>query len=68
MSDKSAIAVTGFVAGGIVPANQPAISVKAIEPDPRRVRPTNQPTISISEFLSHDLPPSLRPCDQAPCG
>lgn len=30
MSDKSAIAVTGFVAGGIVPANQPAISVTAI--------------------------------------
>jgi hypothetical protein len=30
MSDKSAIAVTGFVAGNIVPADQPAVSVTAI--------------------------------------
>ena len=68
MSDKSAIAVTGFVAGGIVPANQSPVSVTANEPHPSRVRPTNQPTISISEFLSHHSPPSLRPCDQTSCG
>lgn len=30
MPDKSAIAVTGFIAGGIVPTNQPAVSVTAI--------------------------------------
>ena len=30
MSDKSAVTIPGFVAGGVVPADQPPVSVTAI--------------------------------------